>query len=493
VPLLELTGVSKAFGGVQALADVDLAVEGGEVRGLVGENGSGKTTLLRILAGELPADAGTVRVDGLELADADPTARLGSGVGVVFQEARVAPELTVAENMFLGRLPTRRGAIDWSDVNRRAQAVLDRAAFPLRASTRVRSISQDARHLTEVARVDARDCRVLAFDETTASLTADHVARIFDLIRRRREDGAAIVFISHRLNEVFAICDSITVLRDGRVTGTLAVADADEDRVIRMMVGRDLESQFFREGAQRGEPRLRVRGLTAGSIRSPVDVEVRAGEVLGIGGLVGSGRTTLLEAIYGLIPRSGDVLVDDAIVSAGNPRAAMRAGIGFVPEDRRASGLAMEQSVRANATLVLTGSRSLLRPVSPEREQQVIQPLFDRLALKARNLRAPVRTLSGGNQQKIVLGRWLAQRPKVLLLDEPTRGIDVGTKRQIYDLIHAFAEEGMSVVLVSSELPELLGLCDRIVVFREGEVVAGFDRGVSEEALAAAMAATRTA
>ena len=491
--LLELDGISKRFGGIHALRRASLSVEAGEVRGLVGENGSGKTTLLRVLAGELSPDEGGVSVDGQLLPTLDARARLESGVGVVFQEAHVCPELTVAENMLLGRLPVNGGAVSWKATNERARRVLREAHIPLDPRKRVRSISQDAQHLTEVARVLARECRVIAFDETTASLTSDYVEIVFDVIRRRRAEGAAVVFISHRLHEVFEICDTITVLRDGEVRGTVEASTASEEDVIRLMVGRDLESQFFRKPAELGDVRLRVAGLVSPPPEREVSLEVRAGEVVGIGGLVGSGRTELLEAIYGLRPRTGDVEVNGRRVRAGDPRAAIAAGLAFVPEDRRRQGLAMAQSVRLNATMVLTGRRRLAAPTSRSAEQAIMRELYDRLQLRAPSAAAPVRTLSGGNQQKIVLGRWLASRPPVLLLDEPTRGIDVGAKREIYALIDDLAREGTAVVLVSSELLELLGLCDRIVVLREGQVVREFDRGATEEALAAAMAGTHSA
>jgi ABC-type sugar transport system ATPase subunit len=487
--LLELRNVSKRFGGVQALADALLSVEAGEVRGLVGENGSGKTTLLRILAGEVPPDEGEVRVNGELLPTLDANARLEAGVGVVFQEAHVCPELSVAENMMLGRLPTTRGRISWGRVTRSAQRILDDARLPLDARRRVRSISQDAQHLTEVARVLARDCQVIAFDETTASLTQDYVKIVFDIIRRRRREGGAIVFISHRLHEVFEICDSITVLRDGQVRGLLDASTATEDAVIRLMVGRDLERQFFRPPAELGDVRLSVREVSTHPLVGHISFDVRSGEVVGIGGLVGSGRSELLEALFGLRPRTGTVEVSGRVVRPEHPREAIQAGIGFVPEDRRSQGLAVTQTVRMNATMVYYGKRPLFSLTSRAGEDAVLAELTQRLQLKAAGPSAPVRTLSGGNQQKVVLGRWLAGSPPVLLLDEPTRGIDVGTKREIYALLDVLAKEGAAIVLVSSELPELIGLCDRVLVLREGRLVGEFAHGATEEELAAAMAA----
>jgi ABC-type sugar transport system ATPase subunit len=492
VALLELAGISKHFGGVRALINAHVSVDRGEVRGLVGENGSGKTTLLRILAGALAPHAGTVHVDGHELPVLDTTARLEAGVGAVFQDAQICPDLTVGENLLLGHLPSSGGRISWKEIHRVGQKVIDDAGLPLNSRSVVRRIPQDAQHLTEVARIESLRCRVIAFDETTASLTSNHVALLFELIKRRRDDGAAVLFISHRLHEVFEICDSITVLRDGEVRGTVRTESTTEDEVIRLMVGRDLEAQHVSEPRVSADIRLKVKDLVAGRISMPVSLQVHAGEVVGVGGLVGSGRSTLLTAIHGLTARKGEVRVGDIVVPPHDPRAAIRAGIGLVPEDRRKQGLAMEKSVRANATMILTGNRRLLSRSSRTEEDAVLEVLYDKLALKAPSSRAPARTLSGGNQQKLVLGRWLAHRPGVLLLDEPTRGIDVVTKREIYELIDALAAEGTAILLVSSELPELLGLCDRILVFREGRLAGEFRRGVSEEELVTAMAGSAT-
>lgn len=484
--LLEMAGISKRFGGVQALDGASLDVESGEIRALVGENGSGKTTLMRILAGSIPPDSGTVKVNGVSLADVDATARLAAGVGVVFQETLICPDLTVAENMLLGQLPPRGPFVSHKQMVTVASQVIEDHDLHIAAEQRVRSISQDAQHLTEVARVLARNARVFVFDETTASLTVDHVARLFRIIETVSQHGAAVVFITHRLHEAFELSDTVTVLRDGAVTGTRVIANTNEEEVVRLMVGRSLDNQFQRPPSPQGQVQLAVN-IGAGKVQD-VSFEVRSGEIVGLGGLVGSGRSTVLEAIYGLIPRTGTVWLSGSEVPPADPRSSIAAGLGLVPEDRRKQGLAMEQSVAANATMVLTGTTSLLRGVDSTAENEVIAQLFDRLDLKAASIDDPIRTLSGGNQQKVVLGRWLARHPKVLLLDEPTRGIDVGAKREIYDLIHSLAEEGTAIVMVSSELPELIGLCDRIMILHDHQIVGEFERGAGEEDLAAAMA-----
>ncbi|GAA0962596.1 sugar ABC transporter ATP-binding protein [Actinocorallia libanotica] len=342
--------------------------------------------------------------------------------------------------------------------------------------------------MVEVARVLAWDCGVIGFDETTASLTEDYVERLFTIMRELREGGAAQVFISHRLNEIMEICDSVTVLRDGRLVGTVATAETSEAELIAMMVGRSVADRYRRSPASLGPTVLRARGLRPRPLPDAFDLDLRAGEVVGIGGLVGSGRSEVLEALYGTIGRAGEVEVNGASVRPGDPRRAIAAGMGLVPEDRRARGVAMEQSVRANATMVLDGARPLWAPTSRAVQAEVLSVLYDQMKLKAADDEIPVRTLSGGNQQKIVLGRWLWHRPAVLLLDEPTRGIDVGAKREIYALIERLAEEGTAILLVSSELPELTGLCDRILMMREGRVVGEFGRGATDMELMTAAA-----
>jgi ABC-type sugar transport system ATPase subunit len=482
-----MLNVTKQFDGVRALHDVDLTVEAGEVRGLVGENGSGKTTLVRVLGGEVQPDSGVVRIAGDEIHALNRAERLAAGVGVVFQEPHVCPELSVAENVLLGRLPGGF-IVRWGKTRRAAAMALRTAGFPLSPRARVRSLGQDAQHVVDVGRIEARDCRVLAFDETTASLTADYVSVLFDLVRRRRDQGAAVIFVSHRLREVLEVCDTVTVLRDGAVTGTRSIAGTTEAELIQLMVGRSIEADMERPISNFGDTVLELRDVQPKGHTDTVNLEVRAGEVVGIGGLVGSGRTELLEAIFGLSPRRGEVLVDGQALKAGDPRAAISAGIGFVPEDRRAGGLAMEQSVRANATMVVTGMSSMWRRPSRAADAAAVGEMVTRLSLKAGDLNAPVRTLSGGNQQKIMLGRWLSRRPRVLLLDEPTRGIDVGAKREIYALINSLVARGTAVVLVSSELPELIHLSDRIVVLREGAVAGQLGRQVTEEEVVTAMA-----
>ncbi|GIF63949.1 ribose import ATP-binding protein RbsA [Asanoa ishikariensis] len=485
---VRMRGIVKRFGGVTALRGVDLDIAPGEIIGLVGENGSGKSTLMRILAGDETPDAGEVVVDGHPLPPGDVPARLAAGVGVVFQEPNLCPELDVAENLFLGACRTSRGVVRWGATRQAATDVLDRAGIPLRAGAKVRALSKDDRHLTDVAHLLARGTRVLVLDETTASLTDDYVRRLFAIVRAERDRGTSVVFISHRLNEIFELCDRIAVLRDGELVAVRTASETDEAQIIRDMVGRALAGKALRLPVTPGDVRLSLDGVTAGRLADPLSFDVHAGETVGIGGLVGSGRSTVLEAIFGLRRRTGQITVDGRRLKPSAPRAAVAAGLGYVPEDRREHGLAMDMSVRANATFASSGQRAWTRRASASRDAALVSHLRERLALKAPDPDAPIRTLSGGNQQKVVLGRWLGGQPRALLLDEPTRGIDVGAKAQIYEILQALTEEGTAILLVSSELEELLGLADRTVVLREGRVRGWFGRDPEPEDVAVAMA-----
>ncbi|PTR20236.1 ribose transport system ATP-binding protein/rhamnose transport system ATP-binding protein [Rhodococcus sp. OK519] len=484
---LQIGGVRKQYGGTVALSDFGLDVEPGEVRGLIGENGSGKSTAMKVLSGEVAPDLGTVEVNGVALPALDPTSRLRAGVGVVMQDPHLCDELSVAENLALGRTG-RKGLVSWKRLHDDAQRVLASAGIDLDSRARVGELSQDEKHMVEVARVLAWECSVIGFDETTASLTEDYVDRLFGIMRTLRERGAAQVFISHRLPEIMTICDTVTVLRDGKVVGTVRVAETTEARLIEMMVGRKVDDRYSRRPAQVGDVVAHLEGMRPLANRGAVDLEIRAGEVVGIGGLVGSGRSEILEAVYGLQPRTGVVRIGARTVRPGHPRAAIAAGMGLVPEDRRTRGVAMDQSVRANATMVMDGARPMWSRTDVAAQNDILDIMYRRMKLKAADDSIAVHALSGGNQQKIVLGRWLAHRPRLLLLDEPTRGIDVGAKREIYALIEELAGEGMAILLVSSELPELTGLCDRILMMHEGAVVGEFGREATELELLTAAA-----
>jgi rhamnose transport system ATP-binding protein len=489
MPFLELRGIDKHFGPVHALRNAHLEVEQGEIHALVGENGSGKTTLMRILIGDLGVDSGEIALEGEPAAWTGPAQARAAGIGLVYQEPNLSPDLTVAENVFMGQLPSRWGRVDWGLVSRRFAKLAAETGIALAPRARVRDLSPDRRQLVEIAKVVAAEPRLIALDEPTASLTEDQVDVLFALLRRFREQGRAVIFISHRLREVFTLCDRATVLRDGETRSTLDVAKASEDEIIRLMVGREL-GQVQRTPQEPGEPALEIRSLTRGSTLRNVSLDVRRGEIVGIAGLVGAGRSALFRTLVGLRQLdSGEVLIQGRPVRIGSPRDAIAAGMGLVPEDRRQAGLCLDMSITENIALIDYAHRRLVSVVDLSEARRRADTLLHDLAIRARSRESKVRTLSGGNQQKVVLARWLAREPKILLLDEPTRGIDVGSKAEIYQLLDSLAARGVALLISSSELPELLTLCDRIYAMYRGELVAEFDRAAAtEEGIARAIA-----
>jgi ABC-type sugar transport system ATPase subunit len=489
MPFLELKGTHKHFGPVHALRGAQLEVERGEIHALVGENGSGKTTLMRILIGDLEADSGTLSVDGKLTHWRSPAEARAAGLGLVYQEPNLAPDMTVAENVFMGRLPNRWGRVDWRLVTRHFAELTADTGIRLSPRAYVRDLPPDQRQLVEIAKVVAMRPRVLALDEPTASLTENEVEMLFALLRRLREQGTAVIFISHRLREVFTLCDRATVLRDGEIRRTLEVAETDQDELIRLMVGREL-GQVHRTPQEPGSPALEIRSLTRGAVLRDISLHVRRGEIVGIAGLVGAGRSALVRTLFGLRhPDAGEILIDGRPVRIRTPRDAIAAGMGLVPEDRRQTGLCLDVSITENIALVDYGHRPLVSVVNMNEAHRRANGLVRDLAIRTRSAASKVRTLSGGNQQKVVLARWLAHEPKILLLDEPTRGIDVGSKAEIYQLLDSLAGRGVALLISSSELPELLTLCDRIYAMYRGELVAEFDRAeATEEGIARAIA-----
>ncbi|TQM11502.1 sugar ABC transporter ATP-binding protein [Pseudonocardia kunmingensis] len=475
---LQMAGITKSFLGVPVLHGVDLDVRAGEVHALVGENGAGKSTLLKVLSGVHPPDAGTVAIDGEPRVFANPRQAQDAGVAIIHQEFALLPERTVAQNVFLGREPVRRGLVDTSAMERDTAALLAEIGETGFGPTEVvRRLSVAQQQVVEIVKALAVDARIVAMDEPTAALADHEVALLTDLIRRLTRRGIAVLYVSHRLPEIFALADRITVLKDGARVTTRPVAELDPSALVRLMVGRPLDAYYPPRATEVGEVRLEVRGGTAPAIRG-VDLEVRAGEVVGLAGLQGAGRTELLRAIFGADPlTSGEVRLDGVPVRLGSPRRAIAAGVAFVTEDRKAEGLALSRSVRENALLVL---RAVFRRRARAGEVRT-RDLLASVGLRSAGEDQEVRFLSGGNQQKVVLAKWLAADPRVLLLDEPTRGIDVGAKAAVHELVRAQAAAGMAVLLVCSELPELIGMSDRIVVLHEGEVAGELPAGAAEE------------
>jgi ABC-type sugar transport system ATPase subunit len=469
---LQACDISKAFSGVRALRGVSLDLRPGEVHALLGENGAGKSTLLKILAGDLAPDSGELLIDGVATRLENPARARKLGISVIAQEPDVLPDVDVTENIFIGSLPRRGRLFSPSTARARAEDILRDVGFEhlLSPSTLGRHLSPAQRQLVEIVRGLVGSPRVVAFDEPTSSLGDPEVEALFRLIRRLRDDGVAIAYVSHRMPEIFAIADRASVLRDGQMVGTRDVAATSTDEVVRLMVGRDLSAMFARERHEPGEVVLSVRGLTNEDVHD-IDLDVRAGEVVALAGLVGAGRSELARTIVGDLPTiSGTMELAGRSFAPRSPRDAVRAGIGLAPEERKAQALLMRRSVRDNASLAVLDRLSRGHIVDRRRERELVREQVTRMRVRTPSLEQEIRNLSGGNQQKVVLARWLARKPKLLVLDEPTRGVDVGAKAEIYGVIDELARSGMAVLVVSSELPELLGLADRIVVMRGGRI-----------------------
>lgn len=491
-PLLEMRNISKRFPGVLALDNVSLAVRAGEIHALVGENGAGKSTLMKILGGAYSHYEGEILIGGLRHTFNNVHDATRAGIAVVFQELSLVPELTVGENIFLGREPARYGMVRWHELHAQAAAVLHDLGFQLDTRAQVSRLGTGRQQMVEIAKALSQHARIFVLDEPTAALTNLEAEHLFVTLAKLRADGMAIVYISHRLEEVFRLSDRITVMRDGRAVATAPTSGLDEQLVIARMVGREISTVFPSNVRSKGEPALQVRGLSAVSnsrkqVLKDISFTAHAGEVLGIAGLMGAGRTALLMSLFGAWRGQvrGAVLIDGKPVALRSPADAIAHGIALVTEDRKRSGLVLNQPIVANMTLAALRQVAGRFVTSETRELAATRPLVETLRIKAASFTS-VRTLSGGNQQKVALGKWLLTKPKVLLLDEPTRGIDVGAKQEIYALIDELARGGIAVVMVSSELPEVLGLSDRIFVLHDGAIAGEFSRAdATPEALMA--------
>jgi D-xylose transport system ATP-binding protein len=485
--LLEMKEITKSFPGVRALDGVSFDLKQGEIHALVGENGAGKSTLIKILAGVYPYPeyGGEIILDGAERRFANVRDSEKAQIAVIYQELSLVKDLGVAENIFLGREPRRFGIINWEEVYSRAQKLLDDLLLAIDPLIPVRNLGIGQQQLIEIAKALTQDARIVVLDEPTAALTDAEVDTLFAILNRLRDRGVAMIYISHKLEEVFRLSDRITVLRDGRTIGTEATKDLDEARVISKMVGREVGQIFPESKHPRGEVIFEVRNVTVEDPGVPgkllvdrVSFAARKGEVLGIAGLMGSGRSELLMAIFGAHPgrKSSEILVDKLPVQIDRPSDAIKHGIGFVTEDRKRYGLVLDQTILKNMTLAGLRKLSGRFVTNDDAEAAAGERSARELRIKANSVFTIAGTLSGGNQQKVVLAKWLLTNPRVLFLDEPTRGIDVGAKQEIYAQINRLAEAGLAIVLVSSELPEVLGLSDRIIVLHEGRVTGEFTR-----------------
>ena len=473
-PLLDVQGVSKSYAGVPVLRDVSFRLHAGEVLGLAGENGAGKSTVLRVIAGLTAPDSGEIIVNG-RAAGWGPHQARAAGIWSVHQELSLNPHQTIAENVFLGTWPSRRGLVRKRALADQARPLLSRAGLAVDPLVRVGELPLAQRQLVEIAKALAGDPRVLILDEATSALDQRQVQALFAVIRQLREEGRSVIMVTHRLEELFSVCDRLTVLKDGAVAGTSDRAAIDTDGLVRLMVGRDLAALFSAKAAgEPGEPVLRARGLTAPGAFTSVDLDLPAGRIVGLGGLAGQGQREVLRALFGLRRHIGRVEMASMPARMRTPQAAIRRGVGYVPEDRGVEGLHTVQSISGNLAL------PSLRPLSPGRraftvsraaQQRLVTGLVDRLQIKISSPGQEARRLSGGNQQKVALARWLPTRPKLLMLAEPTRGIDVGTKREIYHLLRSLTEDGLAVLVTSTDTMELVGLCDEVLVMYEGQVV----------------------
>ncbi len=494
---LSFSHISKTYPGVKALSDVSFGVEKGSVHGLIGENGAGKSTLIRILSGDTAADTGDISIDGATQHFSSTRDAFAAGVVVVHQELQLVPGLTVAENLRLGRFPGRAGIIDFRSLKAEVNRRLKEIGLSIDADTKVSKLSLGERQMIEIAKAIMLDARIIALDEPTSSLSSQESEVLFRIIGELRAQGKVIVYISHRLDEIFRLCDGCTVLRDGRLAAHHgSMAEVTRDRLVAEMVGREISDIWGWRGRPAGEVRLKVEGLTGSRLPQPIDFEARAGEIVGFFGLVGSGRSELMRLVYGADARhSGRVTIDGVESSGASPRRSIREGLVLCSEDRKFDGIVQGLSVGENIVISARRHFSPLGMLNLRREADTAATFIKQLRIRTPSARQDVVNLSGGNQQKVVLARWLAETGvKVLIVDEPTRGIDVGAKAEIYELLYELAEKGLAIVVVSSELPEVMGISDRIVVMCEGRIAARYDRAqFNEHTILASALPDRTA
>jgi len=476
--ILRMTNISKSFAGVHALRGVQLDLRPGEVHALLGENGAGKSTLVKVITGVHQPDTGEIYLNDQRIHLNDPREATTLGISAIYQELSMFPDLDIAENIFVGRRPTRKGGlIDWRKMRRESEALLSSLGVHLNLKTKARNLSIAQQQMVEIARALSVNARILIMDEPTSALTLNEVAELFQIVRRLREKGTAIVFISHRLEELFEIADRVTVLRDGAYVDTRSMDGVTQDDLIRMMVGRTVTDLFPKQDVEAGEVVLRVKNLTRRGAFEDVSFELHKGEILGMAGLIGAGRTEVSQTLFGVTPaHAGTIEIEGQPLRITSPRQAMDYGLALVPEDRQHHGLVPPMDITDNVTLPNLTSFTRAGWLNKKEAQAAAFQAATQLQVKATTVWQKVRELSGGNQQKIVLAKWLSTHPRILILDEPTRGIDVGTKAEVHRLMSALAAEGIAILMISSELPEVLGMSDRILVMHEGKVTGLFDR-----------------
>lgn len=481
-PLLEMRAITKRFPGVLALSEVNFTVGQGEVVALVGENGAGKSTLMKIISGVYLADAGEIIYKGKPVIFTNPRQAQAAGIATIYQELNQVPQLSITENIFLGSEITRGPVIDWPEMHRQARQLLAKLRLDVDPRTNLGRLGVGEQQMVEVAKALHHKADLIIMDEPTSALSIREIHDLFAIIRELKANGVSIIYISHHLDEAFEVSDRITVLRDGRHIATRPAKTLDVDQLIRLMVGRDLSEQFPKEEAPRGPEIFRVEGLNQGKRLRNISFSVHAGEILGLAGLVGSGRTDLVRAIFGADPiDSGKFFVQGRQVSINSPRDAIRHGIALLTEDRKQQGLLLQLNVRENITMAVLGRLTPTFMTNQRKEAALAQNYIDKMAIKASSQNQLAINLSGGTQQKVVLSKWMATSPRLLIFDEPTRGIDVGAKVEIYRMMNQLAQEGVAILMVSSELPEILGMSDRIMVIHNGAVSGFLSRAEATE------------
>jgi len=480
---IEMKGICKSFGTNQVLKDAGFYLQDGEVHALMGENGAGKSTLMKILTGVYTKDAGTVLVDGQEVSYKSPQEAEKAGIVFIYQELNVLFDLTVEENLFMGKEITKKfGVCDKKAMRAKAKEVMERMGVNIPVNAVMSDLSVGQQQMVEICKALMVDAKVIIMDEPTAALTESETEGLFAVIESLRKKGVSIVYISHRMEEIFRLCDRITILRDGQYIDTKYIKDITMDDVVRMMIGREIGERYPQRDAVIGEEVLRVEGLTHQKFFRDVNFSVRAGEVLGVSGLMGAGRTEIMQTIFGNMPlASGKIFINGEEVHIKNPRQAIAAGIGFITEDRKTEGLLLEKSIAENIEITNLNKVSKNAVMNKKAGKELVQKGIDEFRIKCFNAEHLCNNLSGGNQQKVVLAKWIYTDPKILILDEPTRGVDIGAKKEIYSVINDMAAKGVAVIMVSSELPEVLGMSDRIMVVHEGHVTGIIDGKTADQ------------
>ncbi|MDQ0468238.1 sugar ABC transporter ATP-binding protein [Labrys wisconsinensis] len=483
-PLLALEGVSKRFPGVRALSGVHLTLHAGEVTALLGENGAGKSTIVKILTGIYQPTEGTIRIDGEVRSFAGPRDAWAAGVTAIHQETVMFDELSVAENVFMGHMPAGQGRlVDWGAMRARTRELLTRLDCDIDPDTPLKALGVAQKHLVEIARALSHDARIVIMDEPTAALSAREIDDLFRIVDQLKREGRAILFISHKFEEIFRVADRWTCLRDGEHVGEGAIADATPAELVRLMVGRSIDQVFPKRAVPIGGVALEVEGLGNATEFADISFSLRQGEILGLYGLVGAGRSEVMQALFGITrPTRGQIRVNGEALAIASPADAIRAGIAYVPEDRQVQGAVLPFGVRENLTLASLARHARASFLSRRSELADTRRLGTRLSVKAASWDQKLQELSGGNQQKVVIAKWLATNPRIIILDEPTKGIDVGSKAAVHDFMVELAGEGLAVLLISSELPEVMGMADRILVMHEGRIVREFDRAAMDAA-----------